>query len=143
MRELAETRRGLTRKFGDEKEIWKDYPPKWCKNLEYWKGLVLIWSKDKFVTASATNRTNRIKGGKEVVHHVAGSRSSYRHKEVLISEKGAPVGPKEVFDRTHMRETPQGKKYVNENTKKAAKEYLDLKAFYGDTMNDEDIWGSL
>ncbi|KAF3341225.1 Plant transposase (Ptta/En/Spm family) [Carex littledalei] len=140
MRELGETRRWLTRKFGDEKEVWIDYPPKWCKNLEYWKGLVLIWSKDKFVAASATNRTNRIKGGQEVVHHVGGSRSSYRHKEVLISEKVSPVGPKEVFDRTHMRDTPQGKKYVNENAEKAAKEFLELKAFYGDTMDDEEIW---
>ncbi|KAF3338665.1 Plant transposase (Ptta/En/Spm family) [Carex littledalei] len=156
MRELGETRRWLTRKFGDEKEVWIDHPPKWCKNLEYWKGLCIIWSKDKFVTASATNRTNRIKGGQEVVHHVGGSRSSYRHKEVLISEKGSPVGPKEVFDRTHMRDTPQGKKYVNENAEKAAllsrtylpqnalqkslKEFLELKAFYGDTMDDEEIW---
>ncbi|KAF3330249.1 Plant transposase (Ptta/En/Spm family) [Carex littledalei] len=140
MRELAETRRWLTRKYGEEKEAWLDYPPKWCKNPEYWKGLLVIWSKDKFVNASATNRTNRMKGGKEVVHHVAGSRSMYRHKEVLITEKGSPVGPKEVFDRTHMRDTPQGKKYVNENAEKAAKEFLELKAFYGDTMNDEEIW---
>ncbi|KAF3336793.1 Filamentous hemagglutinin [Carex littledalei] len=118
MRELAETRRWLTRKFGDEKEVWIDYPPKWCKNLEYWKGLVLIWSKDKLLHQPPTVQTEL--------------------KE--ISEKGAPVGPKEVFDRTHMRETPQGKKYVNENAEKAAKEFLELKAFYGDTMDDEEIW---
>lgn len=37
-----------------------------------------------------------------------------------IAEKGAPVGLKEVFDRTHMVKTPTGMAYVNENAEKKA-----------------------
>jgi hypothetical protein len=85
MTHLMEERARYKKKYGEEKEVWKDNPPAWCKTAEYWKGLVQIWSKEKFVQQSATNRTNRVgRLGEKVVHHVTGSRSMYRHKEAMV-----------------------------------------------------------
>ena len=83
MREMTETRSACTKKYGKQKELWKDFPPKWCKNADYWRRLCDIWSKTKWDQQSETNRTNRTKGG-HVIHHVTGSRSMYRHKEALV-----------------------------------------------------------
>ena len=82
-RELMETRRACRRKFGEEKELWKGFPPRWCTNNEHWSGLCDIWSKEKWDQISRTHRTNRTKGP-NLVHHVAGSRSSYRTKQAMV-----------------------------------------------------------
>ena len=82
-RELNETRTQFTKKYGDEKESWKDFPPKWCKNVEAWKGLCDIWSTKNWDQQSATNRHNRTKGP-EKVYHVTGSKSMFRHKQALV-----------------------------------------------------------
>ncbi|KAF3336796.1 hypothetical protein FCM35_KLT19382 [Carex littledalei] len=98
MRELNETRQQLTKKYGNEKEKWKDFPPKWCKNIEAWKGLC------------------------------------------DMQEKGYSVGLKDVFDKTHMRNTPEGKVYLTPRAKEAAERFDALKGKYGVQMEEEQIW---
>jgi hypothetical protein len=36
------------------------------------------------------------------------------------AKEGLNVGPKELFDATHMKDTPDGKVYINDKAKKAA-----------------------
>ncbi|KAF3331417.1 Keratin-associated protein 16-1 [Carex littledalei] len=139
MRELNETRQQLTKKYGNEKEKWKDFPPKWCKNIEAWKGLCDVWSTKNWDQQSATNRSNRISKEDEV-HHVTGSKSMFRHKQALIKEKGESVGLKDVFDKTHMRNTPEGKVYLTRRAKEAAERFDALKGKYGDQMEEDQIW---
>ncbi|KAF3341648.1 Plant transposase (Ptta/En/Spm family) [Carex littledalei] len=139
MRELNETRQQLTKKYGNEKEKWKDFPPKWCKNIEAWKGLCDVWSTKNWDQQSATNRSNRISKEDEV-HHVTGSKSMFRHKQALIKEKGDSVGLKDVFDKTHMRNTPEGKVYLTRRAKEAAERFDALKGKYGDQMEEDQIW---
>ncbi|KAF3338507.1 Plant transposase (Ptta/En/Spm family) [Carex littledalei] len=134
---MTSVRREYTKKYGKDKEVWKDFPPQWCKNVNHWKGLCLIWSKEKFAQISTTNRNNK-KGG--ILHHVAGSRSSYRHAQKLASEKGSAVGLKEVFDRMHMKESPSGKVYVNEKAQLKMQKFEDLKRNYGEVLTDECLW---
>ncbi|KAF3337839.1 Plant transposase (Ptta/En/Spm family) [Carex littledalei] len=155
-RAMTSVRREYTKKYGNDKEVWKDFPPQWCKNVSHWKGLCLIWSKEKFAKISTTNRNNK-KGG--ILHHVAGSRSSYRHAQKLASEKGSAVGLKEVFDRMHMKESPSGKVYVNEKASEKMvrieivvisehdqfynyllQKFEDLKRTYGEVLTDECLW---
>ena len=80
---LAEDRAAYTRKYGSDKAKWKDFPPKWCKNVEAWKGLCDIWSTPKWDHQSVTNSTN-VKKSKYPVHHVTGSRSMYRHAAAMV-----------------------------------------------------------
>ncbi|KAF3328438.1 Plant transposase (Ptta/En/Spm family) [Carex littledalei] len=136
-RAMTSVRREYTKKYGKDKEVWKDFPPQWCKNVNHWKGLCLIWSKEKFDQISTTNRNNK-KGG--ILHHVAGSRSSYRHAQKLASEKGSAVGLKEVFDRMHMKESPSEKVYVNEKAQLKMQKFEDLKRTYGEVLTDECLW---
>ncbi|KAF3324615.1 Plant transposase (Ptta/En/Spm family) [Carex littledalei] len=139
MRELNETRQQLTKKYGNEKEKWKDFPPKWCKNIEAWKGLCDVWSTKNWDQQSATNRSNRTSKEDEV-HHVTGSKSMFRHKQALMREKGDSVGLKDVFDKTHMRNTPEGKVYLTPRAKEAAERFDALKGKYGEQMEEEQIW---
>ncbi|KAF3329162.1 Plant transposase (Ptta/En/Spm family) [Carex littledalei] len=139
MRELNETRQQLTKKYGDDKEKWKDFPPKWCKNIEAWKGLCDVWSTKNWDQQSATNRSNRTSKENEV-HHVTGSKSMFRHKQALMREKGDSVGLKDVFDKTHMRNTPEGKVYLTRRAKEAAERFDALKGKYGEQMEEDQIW---
>lgn len=40
---MSDVRGSYTKKYGKDKSVWKDFPPHWCKNPTYWKGLCLIW----------------------------------------------------------------------------------------------------
>ncbi|KAF3321492.1 Serum response factor-binding protein 1 [Carex littledalei] len=120
-REMTETRAMFKKKYEADKEVWKIHPPKWCKNVEAWKGLCDIWSTPKWDQISTINRDNRTKS-RGVVYHVAGSRSTYKHKQALISEKGQSVGLLDVFDRTHTRQSEEGKVYVNKRARDTADE---------------------
>ncbi|KAF3333305.1 Plant transposase (Ptta/En/Spm family) [Carex littledalei] len=126
-RELTETRATCKKKYGVDKEVWKNHPPKWCKNVEAWKGLCDIWSTPKWDQISTTNRENRTKSP-DVVYHVAGSRSTYKHKQALISETGQSVGLLDVFDRTHTRRSEEGKVYVNTRAQEAAVNVYSIEA---------------
>ncbi|KAF3334976.1 Plant transposase (Ptta/En/Spm family) [Carex littledalei] len=137
--EMTHLRKKYTSQYGKDKEVWKDFPPQWCKNPGYWKGLCLIWSKEKFDKISTTNRNNKKKGGK-IIHHVAGSISSFRHAQKLASEKGSSVGLKEVFDRMHLKDSDAGKVYVNEKAEAKMKCFEDLKRNYGGVMSEESLW---
>lgn len=85
-REMTVLRKKYDKKYGKDKLVWKDYPPQWCKNQEYWKGLCLIWSKEKWGKISSINKENKTKDGK-IINHVAGSRSMFRHAVKLVLHK--------------------------------------------------------
>lgn len=85
MRELNETRQRCKKKYGTDKESWKEYPPKWCKNIEAWKGLCDVWSTKNWDRQSATNRRNRTRGEDKVLH-VSGSRSMFRTYQALVRD---------------------------------------------------------
>ncbi|KAF3320054.1 Plant transposase (Ptta/En/Spm family) [Carex littledalei] len=138
-RELTETRATCKKKYGVDKEVWKNHPPKWCKNVEAWKGLCDIWSTPKWDQISTTNRENRTKSP-DVVYHVAGSRSTYKHKQALISETGQSVGLLDVFDRTHTRRSEEGKVYVNTRAQEAAESFRNIKAVHGDKKKEYELW---
>ncbi|KAF3319951.1 Plant transposase (Ptta/En/Spm family) [Carex littledalei] len=112
-RELTERRKEYALKFGDNIEEWKSKPPHWCTKPAYWSGLCDIWKTDGWQQQSQTCKVNQAKGG-GVVHHIAGSRSTFGHMEALRAELGGDVGLKDVFDRTHQRKEPSGPVYVNE-----------------------------
>ena len=82
-RELVVLRGKYTKKYTEDKLLWRDFPPQWCKNPQHWKGLCLIWSKDKWDEMSSTNRNNKTKDG-SVIHHLGGSRSLFRHKCKMV-----------------------------------------------------------
>ncbi|KAF3319950.1 Plant transposase (Ptta/En/Spm family) [Carex littledalei] len=138
-RELVVLRGKYTKKYTEDKLLWRDFPPQWCKNPQHWKGLCLIWSKDKWDKMSSTNRNNKTKDG-SVIHHLGGSRSLFRHKCKMESEKGSSVTLKEVFDRIHTKETHAGKVYVNKKAEEKMALYEDLKENYNARMSDEDLW---
>ncbi|KAF3336621.1 Plant transposase (Ptta/En/Spm family) [Carex littledalei] len=138
-RELVVLRGKYTKKYTEDKLLWRDFPPQWCKNPQHWKGLCLIWSKDKWDKMSSTNRNNKTKDG-SVIHHLGGSRSLFRHKCKMVSEKGSSVTLKEVFDRIHTKETHAGKVYVNKKAEEKMALYEDLKENYMARMPDEDLW---
>ena len=85
-REMTILRRKYEEKYGKDKLVWKDYPPQWYKNQKYWKGLCLIWSKEKWGKISTTNKHNKTKDG-TIINHVAGSRSMFRHTVKLVLHK--------------------------------------------------------
>lgn len=80
---LTEDRASYTKKHGEDKAKWKDFPPKWCKNVEAWKGLCDVWSANKFASKSLRGSENK-KKEKHPIHHVTGSRSMYRHKQAMV-----------------------------------------------------------
>ncbi|KAF3320852.1 Plant transposase (Ptta/En/Spm family) [Carex littledalei] len=137
-RELTETRATCKKKYGVDKEVWKNHPPKWCKNVEAWKGLCDIWSTPKWDQISTTNRENRTKSP-DVVYHVAGSRSTYKHKQAQAST-GQSVGLLDVFDRTHTRRSEEGKVYVNTRAQEAAESFRNIKAVHGDKKKEYELW---
>ncbi|KAF3341334.1 Plant transposase (Ptta/En/Spm family) [Carex littledalei] len=142
-RVLVDARRVCRKKFGEDKELWKEFCPRWCKNSAYWKGLCDIWMNPKWEQSSNINRANKTgsssTGDKRAVSHVGGSRSSYRHKQKLIVEKGSAVGLQDVFDRTHLKRSPAGE-YVSDRAKRAADRFKSLKEAHGNEMDDEALW---
>lgn len=82
-RELVLLRGKYIKKYTEDKLLWRDFPPQWCKNPQHWKGLCLIWSKDKWDKMSSTNRNNKTKDG-PVIHHLGGSKSLFRHKQKMV-----------------------------------------------------------
>lgn len=82
-RELLEVRAACKKKYTENKEVWKDHPPRWCTNVEAWKGLCDIWMSARWDQISTINAKNK-EVAKDVIYHVAGSRSSYRHKQAMV-----------------------------------------------------------
>ncbi|KAF3341224.1 Plant transposase (Ptta/En/Spm family) [Carex littledalei] len=138
-RELTKTRATCKKKYGVDKEVWKEHPLKWCKNVEAWKSLCDIWSTPKWDQISTTNRENRTKAP-DVVYHVAGSRSTYKHKQALISETGQSVGLLDVFDRTHTRRSEEGKVYVNTRAQETMESFRNIKEVNGDKKKEYELW---
>ncbi|KAF3340622.1 Plant transposase (Ptta/En/Spm family) [Carex littledalei] len=138
-RMLNKARSACKIKYGPVKELWKESCPPWCKELSHWKGLCDIWNHPKWDQLSCTNRDNKIKKGR-VVHHVGGSRSTYKHKEAMTAEKGPSVGLVDVFDRLHTRSTDEGKVYVNARAKDVEERYQQAKKFLGRDYSDEALW---
>ncbi|KAF3327229.1 Plant transposase (Ptta/En/Spm family) [Carex littledalei] len=138
-RMLNKARSTCKKKYGPVKELWKEYCPPWCLDLSHWKGLCDIWSHWKWDQLSCTNRDNQTKMGR-VVHHVGGSRSTYKHKEAMIAEKGPSVGLVDVFDRLHTRNTDEGKVYVNDRAKDVGERYQQVKKILGHEYSDEALW---
>ncbi|KAF3339901.1 Plant transposase (Ptta/En/Spm family) [Carex littledalei] len=95
-RVLTDTRRVCLEKYGPSKEEWKGYCPRWCKNEEIWKGLCDIWSTPIWEQQSSRNRANKLKCG-SVASHVGGSRSTFRHKQKMIAERGEFGGVEGCF----------------------------------------------
>ncbi|KAF3327270.1 Plant transposase (Ptta/En/Spm family) [Carex littledalei] len=121
-RELTETRATCKKKHGVDKEVWKNHPPRWCKNVEAWKSLCDIWSTTKWDQISTTNRENRTKSPD------------------VISETGQSVGLLDVFDRTHTRRSEEGKVYVNTRAQAAAESFRNSKAVHGDKKKEYELW---
>ncbi|KAF3341734.1 Plant transposase (Ptta/En/Spm family) [Carex littledalei] len=139
-RVLVDTRRVCLEKYGPSKEEWKGYCPRWCKNEEIWKGLCDIWSTPMWEQQSSRNRANKLKCG-SVASHVGGSRSTFRHKQKMIAERGDSVALKDVFDRTHLRKAKDGsKEYVNTRSRHAMVTYMELSAAHGKEMEEEKLW---
>ncbi|KAF3337597.1 Plant transposase (Ptta/En/Spm family) [Carex littledalei] len=122
-RVLNDTRRACNNKLGSNKELWKDFCPRWCKNVDHWKGLCDIWRNPRWEKNSEINRDNRT-----------------RDQFNKIAEKGVAVDLKEVFDRTHLKKSPAGKVYVSDKAKKTAELFQTLKVANGNEMDDEAIW---
>ncbi|KAF3338936.1 Plant transposase (Ptta/En/Spm family) [Carex littledalei] len=138
---LNRARRVCKDKYGPVLELWKEYCPPWCREWSHWKGLCEIWNNPKWYQLSCTNRANKKVKGEAVIHHVGGSRSAYKHREAMVAERGPSVGLKEVFDRLHMRDTENGKVYVNERANTVVAKYKALKEQHaGEDMSDEALW---
>ncbi|KAF3341593.1 Plant transposase (Ptta/En/Spm family) [Carex littledalei] len=139
-RVLTDTRRVCLEKYGPSKEEWKGYCPRWCKNESIWKGLCDIWSTPIWEEQSSRNRANKLKCG-SVASHVGGSRSTFRHKQKMIAERGDSVALKDVFDRTHLRKAKDGsKEYVNTRSRNAMVLYMELKKAHGKEVEEEKLW---
>ncbi|KAF3341463.1 Plant transposase (Ptta/En/Spm family) [Carex littledalei] len=95
---------------------------------------------EQFSNINRANKTGSSStGDKRAVSHVGGSRSSYRHKQKLIVEKGGVVGLQDVFDRTHMKRSSAGE-YISDRAKRAADRFKSLKEAHGNEMDDEALW---
>ncbi|KAF3338538.1 Plant transposase (Ptta/En/Spm family) [Carex littledalei] len=121
-RELTERRQEYMKKFGNNIEEWKLKPPHWCKEPAYWRALCDIWRTKGWQKQSQKCKENQAKGG-GVVHHIAGSRSTFGHMEALSAARGGEVGLKDVFDRTHQRKGPSGPVYVNKKAQEVGESF--------------------
>ena len=70
-------------KYGRDIDKWKDLPPAWCKNTEVWALLCDEWKRPEWQEVSMQNSENRM-AGDNVVHHLSGSASAYRHAKKLV-----------------------------------------------------------
>jgi len=82
--ELYEARDLCFKKFGRDKEAWKNHIPHWCLDDPHWHGLCDIFFTEDWQDLSKKNQNNRTLSGLKVAHH-CGSASSHQHFSKLVS----------------------------------------------------------